>query len=132
GDWCDLVGFQARLHMVGPAARPDRAGCCPAGARLTAPTALHVSKGSGGGQGWIRTSVRSRGQIYSLLPLTTRPPVHTVAGGGLPRNVQPTNHREWGPAQPRGGLMAKRRLRVNGATGRSVAQDAASRSTNGQ
>lgn len=29
----------------------------------------------GGGQGWIRTSVRSRGQIYSLLPLTTRPPL---------------------------------------------------------
>src|SRR5690606_16765604 len=27
-----------------------------------------------GGRGWIRTSVRSRGQIYSLLPLTTRPP----------------------------------------------------------
>ena len=32
----------------------------------------------GGGQGWIRTSVRKTGQIYSLLPLTTRPPVHTV------------------------------------------------------
>lgn len=31
-----------------------------------------------GGQGWIRTSVRKTGQIYSLLPLTTRPPVHTV------------------------------------------------------
>src|SRR3546814_17076310 len=30
----------------------------------------------GGGQGWIRTSVRKPGQIYSLLPLTTRPPVH--------------------------------------------------------
>jgi hypothetical protein len=28
-----------------------------------------------GGQGWIRTSVRLHGQIYSLLPLTTRPPV---------------------------------------------------------
>ena len=33
--------------------------------------------GKNGGEGWIRTSVRSRGQIYSLLPLTTRPPVHT-------------------------------------------------------
>ena len=36
-----------------------------------------------GGQGWIRTSVRLRGQIYSLLPLTTRPPVprrHIAAG----------------------------------------------------
>src|SRR5437588_7631680 len=29
----------------------------------------------GGGEGWIRTSVRLRGQIYSLLPLTTRPPL---------------------------------------------------------
>jgi hypothetical protein len=28
-----------------------------------------------GGGGWIRTSVRLRGQIYSLLPLTTRPPL---------------------------------------------------------
>ncbi|VXC64167.1 hypothetical protein SPHINGOAX6_30247 [Sphingomonas sp. AX6] len=32
--------------------------------------------GTYGGQGWIRTSVRLHGQIYSLLPLTTRPPVH--------------------------------------------------------
>ena len=31
-----------------------------------------------GGEGWIRTSVRLRGQIYSLLPLTTRPPLHEV------------------------------------------------------
>ena len=28
-----------------------------------------------GGGGWIRTSVLVRGQIYSLLPLTTRPPL---------------------------------------------------------
>ncbi len=28
-----------------------------------------------GGWGWIRTSVLVRGQIYSLLPLTTRPPI---------------------------------------------------------
>ncbi len=27
-----------------------------------------------GGQGWIRTIVDSRRQIYSLVPLTTRPP----------------------------------------------------------
>ena len=33
-----------------------------------------------GGQGWIRTSVRKTGQIYSLLPLTTRPPVHVFSG----------------------------------------------------
>ena len=29
-----------------------------------------------GGQGWIRTSVHLREQIYSLPPLTTRPPTH--------------------------------------------------------
>ncbi|VXC42897.1 hypothetical protein SPHINGO8AM_130144 [Sphingomonas sp. 8AM] len=29
-----------------------------------------------GGRDWIRTSVHLRGQIYSLLPLTTRPPFH--------------------------------------------------------
>src|SRR6185369_16359159 len=33
-----------------------------------------------GGEGWIRTSVRLRGQIYSLLPLTTRPPLQVKAG----------------------------------------------------
>ena len=38
----------------------------------------NISEGGGGGQGWIRTSVRKPGQIYSLLPLTTRPPVHEV------------------------------------------------------
>ena len=31
-----------------------------------------------GGEGWIRTSVRLRGQIYSLLPLTTRPPLQVT------------------------------------------------------
>ena len=34
-----------------------------------------------GGEGWIRTSVRLRGQIYSLLPLTTRPPLHEMKAG---------------------------------------------------
>ena len=29
-----------------------------------------------GGQGWIRTTVSSRWQIYSLLPLATRAPTH--------------------------------------------------------
>ena len=35
-----------------------------------------------GGEGWIRTSVRLRGQIYSLLPLTTRPPLHRCRQAG--------------------------------------------------
>ena len=38
----------------------------------------NVSAKYDGGEGWIRTSVRLRGQIYSLLPLTTRPPLHEV------------------------------------------------------
>lgn len=38
-----------------------------------------------GGQGWIRTSVRLHGQIYSLLPLTTRPPVHRCHHDGEAR-----------------------------------------------
>ena len=37
---------------------------------------VDAERRASGGQGWIRTSVRLRGQIYSLLPLTTRPPVH--------------------------------------------------------
>src|SRR5688572_20027566 len=37
-------------------------------------TPLFTLRVKSGGRGWIRTSVRSRGQIYSLLPLTTRPP----------------------------------------------------------
>ena len=47
-----------------------------------------------GGQGWIRTSVRKTGQIYSLLPLTTRPPVHFLRGvargkGPVPKKKRP-------------------------------------------
>src|SRR3954471_23837446 len=36
-----------------------------------------------GGEGWIRTSVRLRGQIYSLLPLTTRPPLQVLGRGAM-------------------------------------------------
>ena len=39
---------------------------------------MNRRKLSDGGEGWIRTSVRLRGQIYSLLPLTTRPPLQGV------------------------------------------------------
>ena len=42
-----------------------------------------------GGQGWIRTSVRLRGQIYSLLPLTTRPPVPKGCPAALDRKAAP-------------------------------------------
>src|SRR3546814_12727909 len=56
-----------------------------------------------GGKGWIRTSLRSRGQIYSLLPLTTRPPVHgshpdqkkSVGGASLANVGLPVNAGPW-------------------------------------
>src|SRR3546814_5232856 len=49
----------------------------------------------GGGRGWICTNVGKTRQIYSLLPLTARPPVHGVshqeaaylAKGALPVNA---------------------------------------------
>ena len=34
-----------------------------------------------GGQGWIRTTVVVRRQIYSLLPLATRAPTHFAFDG---------------------------------------------------
>jgi hypothetical protein len=40
-----------------------------------------------GGGGWIRTSVLVRGQIYSLLPLTTRPPLR-----GEPQTIVECRH----------------------------------------
>jgi hypothetical protein len=40
-----------------------------------------------GGEGWIRTSVRLRGQIYSLLPLTTRPPLQGVGRRAMWRRM---------------------------------------------
>ena len=36
------------------------------------------------GQGWIRTTVLSREQIYSLSPLATRPPTHILFSVNLP------------------------------------------------
>ena len=42
---------------------------------LYLPQLLLFSAIFAGGEGWIRTSVLVRGQIYSLLPLTTRPPL---------------------------------------------------------
>ena len=35
-----------------------------------------IKESLNGGQGWIRTTVVSRRQIYSLLPLATRAPTH--------------------------------------------------------
>jgi hypothetical protein len=48
-----------------------------------------------GGRDWIRTSVHLRGQIYSLLPLTTRPPFHRAAsskrGRPMPKQGRAVN-----------------------------------------
>ena len=43
---------------------------------LTTPSKKDTVKN--GGKGWIRTSELKRGQIYSLLALTTHPPFHKV------------------------------------------------------
>jgi hypothetical protein len=67
-----------------------------------------------GGEGWIRTSVRLRGQIYSLLPLTTRPPLQVKAGapcGGVPEGCQRFGKR-LSPARP----MASRALQPDGGS----------------
>jgi len=45
----------------------------------------------GGGEGWIRTSVRLRGQIYSLLPLTTRPPLQVRQARHVAARPKPVN-----------------------------------------
>jgi hypothetical protein len=63
-----------------------------------------------GGQGWIRTSVRKTGQIYSLLPLTTRPPVHIVVRGIMCLHE--------GRSRRRRCAMAKRLLPVNASSGK--------------
>ena len=41
-----------------------------------------LSYAASGGQGWIRTIVIRRWQIYSLFPLTTRAPTHNGDPGG--------------------------------------------------
>ena len=53
-----------------------------------------ASEGAGGG-GWIRTSVGVNRQIYSLLPLTTRPPLRE----GRKRTIMPETQRR-GKRQP--------------------------------
>ena len=63
-----------------------------------------------GGQGWIRTSVRKTGQIYSLLPLTTRPPVHIFVRGIMCLHE--------GRSRRRSSPMAKRPLPVNASSGK--------------
>jgi hypothetical protein len=57
-------------------------------AHLGSLDACFGQRNGNGGQGWIRTSVHLREQIYSLPPLTTRPPVQVLpAKGGLMTNA---------------------------------------------
>ena len=51
-----------------------------------------------GGEGWIRTSVRLRGQIYSLLPLTTRPPLQVGQARQMAARLDAVNACEQGSA----------------------------------
>ena len=74
-----------------------------------------------GGEGWIRTSVRLRGQIYSLLPLTTRPPLHEA----LPRADHPSRmveHGEAGAPCGGGGRACQRAVGAPLRFGRSINQ----------
>jgi hypothetical protein len=61
----------------------------------------NLDMGLGGG-GRIRTSVLIRGQIYSLLPLTTRPPLH------------------WGTRRDQAIVGWRKRVSVLGTGGRTV------------
>ena len=63
---------------------------------------IDAERKGGGGQGWIRTSVRLRGQIYSLLPLTTRPPVHT---GHFAKEIEGSEARSRAERRPFGEAM---------------------------
>ena len=60
---------------------------------------LDAACDANGGQGWIRTNVPLREQIYSLPPLTTRPPVHVTPKPSSVRSERAS--------------MAKRALPVN-------------------
>ena len=54
-------------------------GCCTTIVLHSHPTLIHLKANQKtGGKGWIRTSELKRGQIYSLLALTTHPPFHKV------------------------------------------------------
>jgi hypothetical protein len=57
-----------------------------------------LNKHIAGGEGWIRTSVLVRGQIYSLLPLTTRPPLRRTNDYAM---FRPGLTRATLPAKPR-------------------------------
>jgi hypothetical protein len=63
---CSLEGCRSTIELLPPLAHDVRHG-----------TYHHISHHpKTGGESWIRTSVLVRGQIYSLLPLTTRPSLH--------------------------------------------------------
>jgi hypothetical protein len=107
------------MTQTRPAARPSQPStslsrvCGRPGGRITraqaGPRERKTLARQVGGQGWIRTSVRSRGQIYSLLPLTTRPPVRTGTTGGARLNRAALGR----PAPRRTAAMAKPGAAVN-------------------
>ena len=73
-----------RVMGIEPTQPAWKAGALPLSYTRTTPSALPELQGNGGG-GRIRTYVDYRRQIYSLLPLTTRPPLQgdqTAMRGG--------------------------------------------------
>jgi hypothetical protein len=89
------------------------------------PRALPENTWSLGGGGWIRTSVLVRGQIYSLLPLTTRPPLQdeprSIAGNKLGRSGYQLTGATPGRRRARNALARlKCRQPMNGTGGRKA------------
>ena len=72
-----LEGWSSTIELLPPDASSAKPKILKA---LWFPIAHNIFvAGLAGGGGWIRTSVRVSGQIYSLLPLTTRPPLQSTA-----------------------------------------------------
>ena len=69
-----LEGWSSTIELLPPGSQTTPTLAHSAEARDTAKPPRKNTFRLGGG-GWIRTSVLVRGQIYSLLPLTTRPPL---------------------------------------------------------
>ena len=75
GQWWRGAGFEPQAIRLSGCATKDLAGSIALVDEPHARQSTGLPVRAAGGEGWIRTSVRLRGQIYSLLPLTTRPPL---------------------------------------------------------
>ena len=66
---CSLEGCRSTIELLPQLAHDHKT-------RNPPPSTTTFPPPKTGGESWIRTSVLVRGQIYSLLPLTTRPSLH--------------------------------------------------------